>query len=188
MLLPPYPIETERLTLRPFATSDHAALLAIHSRPDVARYVYWAPRGSEEVSEVLAEKVAGAKLEHEGDVLHLAVVLREEGTLVGDVLFMWRSLVHRSAEVGFMFHPQHHGRGYATEATAELLRLGFEELGLHRMYGRLDARNTASARVLEKLGMRREAHLVENEWVKGEWTDEAIYAMLDREWEARAGS
>ena len=87
-----------------------------------------------------------------------------------------------------MFHPEHHGRGYATEATAELLRLGFEELGLHRMYGRLDARNSASARVLEKLGMRHEAQLVENEWVKGEWTDEAIYAMLDREWEARAGS
>lgn len=188
MLVPTYPIETQRLLLRPFEPSDHAALFDIQSRPDVARYVYWGPRGAEEVSEVLAEKVAGAKLEQEGDALHLAVVLREAGALVGDVLLMHRSLVHRSAEVGFMFHPEHHGRGYATEATAELLRLGFEELGLHRMYGRLDARNTASARVLEKLGMRREAHLVENEWVKGEWTDEAIYAMLDREWEARAGS
>jgi len=188
MLLPACPIETERLLLRPFVTSDHAALLAIHSRDDLTRYLYWAPRGPEQVAEVLADKVAGAKLEQEGDVLHLAAVLREEGTLVGDILLMWRSFVHRSAEVGFVFHPDHHGRGYATEATAALLRLGFEELGLHRMYGRLDARNTASARVLEKLGMRREAHLVENEWVKGEWTDEAIYGMLDREWEARAGS
>lgn len=188
MLVPSYPIETERLLLRPFATSDHTALLAIHSREDLTRYLYWGPRGPAEVSEVLVDKVAGAKLEQEGDVLHLAVVLREEGTLVGDVLLMWSSLVHRSAEVGFVFHPDHHGRGYATEATAALLRLGFEELGLHRIYGRLDARNTASGRVLEKLGMRREARLVENEWVKGEWTDEAIYGMLDREWEARAGS
>jgi RimJ/RimL family protein N-acetyltransferase len=187
MVLPAYPIETERLLLRPFARADHAALLAIHSREDLTRYLYWPPRGPEEVAEVLADKVACAKLEQEGDVLHLAAVLREEGTLVGDILLIWRSFVHRSAEVGFVFHPDHHGRGYATEATAALLRLGFEELGLHRIYGRLDARNAASARVLEKLGMRREAHLVENEWVKAEWTDEAIYGMLDREWEARAG-
>lgn len=188
MLLLSYPIETERLLLRPFETSDHAALHAIHSREDLTRYLYWGPRGPEEVSEVLADKVAGARLEYEGDVLHLAAALRDGGALVGDILLMWRSLVHRSAEIGFLFHPDHHGRGYATEAAAALLRLGFEELGLHRVYGRLDARNTASARVLEKLGMRREAHLVENEWVKGEWTDEAVYGMLDREWEARAGS
>jgi len=65
-----------------------------------------------------------------------------------------------------------------------MLRLGFEGLGLHRITGRLDGRNAASARVLERLGMRREAHLVENELVKGEWTDEVVYAMLDREWRA----
>ena len=65
-----------------------------------------------------------------------------------------------------------------------MLRIGFEELGLHRIAGRLDARNEASARVLERLGMRREAHLVENEFVKGEWTDELVYAMLEQEWRA----
>jgi RimJ/RimL family protein N-acetyltransferase len=67
-----------------------------------------------------------------------------------------------------------------------MLRLGFEGLGLHRIIGRLDGRNRASARVLEKLGMRREAHFVENEYVKGEWTDEVVYAILDREWRSRA--
>jgi RimJ/RimL family protein N-acetyltransferase len=65
-----------------------------------------------------------------------------------------------------------------------MLRLGFVELGLHRIIGQCDARNTASARVMERLGMRREAHLIANEFVKGEWTDELIYAMLDREWKA----
>lgn len=63
-----------------------------------------------------------------------------------------------------------------------MLRLGFDGLNLHRITGRLDARNTASARVLEKLGMRREAHLIDNEHVKGEWASELIYAMLAREW------
>ena len=92
---------------------------------------------------------------------------------------------HGQGEIGFLFNPEHQGRGYATEAARALLGLAFERYGLHRVYGRLEPRNVASARVLEKLGMRREALLVENEWVKGEWQSEAIYALLDREWEAR---
>ena len=63
-----------------------------------------------------------------------------------------------------------------------MLRIGFEEVGFHRIVGRLDARNAASAAVLERVGMRREAHLRENEFIKGEWADELIYAMLASEW------
>ena len=62
-----------------------------------------------------------------------------------------------------------------------MVALAFGTYDLHRVYGRLEARNTASARVLEKLGMRQEAHLVENEWVKGEWQSELVYALLARE-------
>ena len=74
------------------------------------------------------------------------------------------------------------GQGYATEAARALLALAFESYGLHRVFGRLEARNVASARVLERIGMRREAHLVENEWIKGEWQSELVYALLAREW------
>jgi RimJ/RimL family protein N-acetyltransferase len=81
-------------------------------------------------------------------------------------------------------HPDHQGLGYATEMARPLLRIAFEDLGLHRVTGALDARNAASARVLEKLGMRREAHLVENAFVKGEWQSELIYAILATEWRA----
>jgi RimJ/RimL family protein N-acetyltransferase len=77
--------------------------------------------------------------------------------------------------------------GYATEASAVMVELAFSTLGAHRVSGRLDARNDASARVLERLGMRREGHLVENEYVKGEWTDEALYAVLEVEWRAVRG-
>jgi RimJ/RimL family protein N-acetyltransferase len=81
-----------------------------------------------------------------------------------------------------MFDPAEQGKGYATEAARAFLRVAFEEFGFHRVIGRTEPRNTASARVLEKLGMRQEAHLVENEYVKGEWQSELVYAMLDREW------
>ena len=95
---------------------------------------------------------------------------------------------HRQGEIGYILHPDYHGRGLATEAAEVMLRLGFEDLGLHRVIGRLDGRNLASARVLERLGMRREAHFVENEIVKGERTDEIVHAMLEHEWEARHSS
>ena len=89
-------------------------------------------------------------------------------------------------EIGFIVHPDHQGHGYATEAARVLLELAFEHLRLHRVCARLEPRNVASGRVLEKLGMRREAHLVENEFVKNEWQSELVYAMLRREWEAAA--
>ena len=177
-------IETERLRLRPYVPDDLDALFAIQSRAEVTRFIYWEPRDRSAVRTSLVEKIGATRLAVPGDSLTYAVELRSTGALIGDVLLVWTSQEHRQGEIGFLFHPDHQGLGYATEAARPLLRLGFEELGLHRIVGRLDARNTASARVLEKLGMRREAHLVENEWVKGEWTDEVVYALLAREWAA----
>ena len=81
-----------------------------------------------------------------------------------------------------MIKPDTQGRGFATEGGRQMLRLGFEGLGLHRIVCSTDARNEASARVLRKLGMRQEAHLIENEFVKGEWQSELIFAILRDEW------
>ena len=80
--------------------------------------------------------------------------------------------------------PDHHSHGYATETARLLLELGFGEFGLHGVIGRLEPRNAASARVLERVGMRREAHFRENEFVKGEWQSELVYAILGHEWRA----
>jgi RimJ/RimL family protein N-acetyltransferase len=178
------PLETERLILRPFTPDDFDALLAMHSRPDVARYLYWEPRTVDEVRTVLEKKVASRAIRSEGDVLAFAVVLKATNEVVADVVLQLVSQEHRQGEIGYIVHPDHQGRGYATEACRELLRLAFEELELHRVVGHLEARNAASARILEKLGMRREAHFVENEYVKGEWQSGLIYAILDREWRA----
>jgi RimJ/RimL family protein N-acetyltransferase len=179
---PAYPLQTERLLLRPFAATDFDALLAIQSRPEVARYLYWDPRNAAEVREALDLKARSTAIVAEGDNLSLAAVLQSTGELIGECSLHWVSAEHRQAEVGFILHPDHHGHGYATEAAAALLALAFDELRVHRVVGRLEARNEASARVLQRLGMRKEAHLVENEYVKGEWQSEVVYALLDREW------
>jgi RimJ/RimL family protein N-acetyltransferase len=181
---PAYPIETERLLLRPYTPADFDGLLAIQSRADVNRWLYSEPRGAEEVRAILERKLGETALRDEGDTLAVAAELRATGAMIGGCILHWTSREHRVGEIGFIFHPDHHGHGYATEAARPLLEFGFATVGLHRIVGRLEARNLASARVLEKLGMRREALLIENEFVKGEWQSELDYAILAREWRA----
>jgi len=184
MLRPTLPITTARLMLRPLAPGDLDALADIYLRREVTRYLYWKPRTRPEVADWLAARTDRGLLEREGDALSLAVVRTEPGTFLGNVVLKWLSAVHQQGEVGFVLHPDHHGRGYAAEAARVMLWLGFEGLRLHRIVGRCDGRNKASAAVMERLGMRHEAHLRENERVAGEWTDECIYAMLAAEWAA----
>jgi RimJ/RimL family protein N-acetyltransferase len=185
VLHPGYPIRTDRLDLRPFTARDFEDVLAIRSRPGVARYLPAGVLGPEEVRQLLRRVAGQVALVREGDELALAVVRRDTGTVIGDVVLALRSVEHRMAEIGFVFHPDHHGQGYAREASVALLRLGFDHFGLHRIIGRCDARNRPSAGLMERLGMRREAHFVQNELIKGEWTDELVYAILDSEWAAR---
>jgi RimJ/RimL family protein N-acetyltransferase len=182
---PDWPLETTRLTLRPFTSEDFDALHAMQSDEEVVRYLYGEAKSPAETRELLDRKIAGSAWAAEGDWLGAAVVERMSGTTVGDISLNWVSERDRTAEIGFILDPRHQGKGYATEAARTLLAWSFETAGLHRVIGRLEARNTASARVLEKLGMRLEAHFVENEWVKGEWQSELVYAILDREWTDR---
>ena len=185
MFEPEYPIHTERLLLRPYAHGDVDALYAYQRLPEVHRYLYSEPRTRAEVEAIVADRAGSAALTEAGQAITLVAELAQTGELVGDCVLFWRSQEHEQGEVGYVFNPAYHGRGLATEAVGALLRLGFEGLGLHRIAGHLDARNTASARVLERAGLRREAHLVENEFIKGEWADEVIYGILRSEWEGR---
>jgi RimJ/RimL family protein N-acetyltransferase len=181
VLRPDYPIVTERLLLRPLdAKTDVDAVHRYASRADVCRYIPFEPRSREDVAAWLSKR--SAAIESEGQALGLAVVLRASDELVGDIMLFYRSAEHRGGEIGYVFNPEHHGRGYATEACRALLALAFDGLGLHRIVARVDARNAPSIAVLRRLGMRPEAHLVQNEWFKGEWTDELDFAMLAAEW------
>jgi RimJ/RimL family protein N-acetyltransferase len=180
-----FPIQTPRLLLRPFEDGDLEPFYAIHRREDVTRYLDWGPRSRDDVRGMLDRIKGMTALDEQGDALRLAALLRGDGALIGD-FSTWRvSREHREGEIGFVMHPAFSGHGYATEASAELLRLGFERLGFHRVVGRCDARNTASASLMERLGMRREAHFRQNEFIKGEWTDQLVYAILATEWANR---
>jgi RimJ/RimL family protein N-acetyltransferase len=182
MAHPVFPLRTDRLELRPFVDDDFDALFAMQSDDTVTRYLNWGPLSAKQVKDLLERIKPMTGFDGSRDAIRLAMVLPDSGAVVGDVS-LWRTRGEQAqAEIGFVVHPDHQRRGYATEASAALLRIGFEQLQLHRIVGRADARNVASIGVMERIGMRREAHLRENEWIKGEWTDEVIYAALAHEW------
>jgi RimJ/RimL family protein N-acetyltransferase len=182
---PEQPVETLRLTLRPFTHGDFDELYAYQSRPDVARYLHWYARDNAQVREALVRQCDEITLSAEGDWLTFAVVWREAQKVVGEIGLKLISREHRQGEIGFVFNPDYHGRGLATEAAESMLALGFATIGWHRITGSCDARNHASARLMERIGMRQEARFVRNQIVKGQWTDELVYAVLDHEWRAR---
>lgn len=182
---PTFPLRTERLLLRLFVDSDLDAFHDMYRREEVSRYLYWEPRTREQSSEMLERVKKLTSFEAEGHGIRLAAVLPDSGAVIGDISLNHVSREHAQGEIGFVINPEHQRRGYATEACTAVMRLGFEEFGLHRVVGRADPRNAGSVGVMERLGMRREANFRENEFIKGEWGDEVVYAILATEWHAR---
>ena len=181
------PIVLPRVTLRAYAMDDLDAFSDMCGRDDVTRYLYWGSRTREESRTSLVRKVGETGFGDVDETLSLAVSRNDDGAYLGEVILHMIDAGSRGAEFGFLFHPDHHGQGYAGEAARAMLELAFGTLGLHRVIGRCDARNVASARLMRRLGMRQEAHFLSNEFVKGEWCDELDFALLEDEWPPSAG-
>ena len=177
------PRETARLRLRPFEDRDLGALTYLLADESVNRYLYSSPRTAEEARESLVRRHA-RDADPDDPVINVCVSLRGTDEMIGDFMVRWDHDEHRQGEVGGSLLPEHQGRGYATEVYGVLLEVAFDTLGLHRVVGRCDARNVASVRSLEKAGLSREAHFVENEFVKGEWTSEVVLAIRAAQWRA----
>jgi len=175
-------LQTERLKLRPYVITDLDDFARIYEHDDVCRYLYWDARSKAESLAALERHIARPYEISEDNIMPIAVTLRETSQVIGDFLLGWTENVHRQGEIGGSLHPAYQGRGIACEVYRELLAVGFTQFNLHRIIGRCDARNSASVRSLQKVELKQEAHLVENEFVKGEWTDEIIMAIRKSEW------
>ncbi|WP_435201140.1 GNAT family N-acetyltransferase [Janibacter sp. GS2] len=179
------PIRTERLTLRAHTEGDLPALLAYYCLPGVARYLLCAPWTQEAGRAHLAQRVD--RLGVDTPARSLALVVEHEGRVVGDVVLWATDEAGAKGEIGWAFHPDVAGRGFAAEAASALLEVGFGRYGMHRVVARMDARNGASAALCERLGMRWEATYRQDCWSKGEWTDSFVYASLARDRPRRRG-
>jgi len=175
-------LRTPRLCLRRFRESDAEAFAGYRSDPAVARFQSWdTPYPFEQASRFVSS-MATAPADVPGEWLQVAVAIPMDGSLVGDCAFAPRADDARTVEIGYSIAPEHQGRGYAREVVASLLGYLFERLEKHRVTAACDPRNLPSVRVLEAVGMRREGHTIESTWSKGEWTDDLLFAILEREW------
>ena len=178
-------IVTERLLLRPLRAEDAPAFAAYRRHPDVARHQGWDEGYSVADAERLVAAQEGVGLGDPGPWLQIAALDRASGELCGDCAVRVLTDQPGTAEVGVTFAPATQGSGLATEALGALVTHLFEHLGLHRVYAEADDRNLPVQRLLERLGFRCEARLVEADWFKDEWTTVRVYATLRREWDAR---
>ena len=180
MVLPTPSLHTARLRLRTFDDTDANDHFALQSNPHVLRY--WdAPPWTDRVR---AEKFIAAcrQMAEEGTGARLAVDRLSDGTFIGWCTLNRWNPEYRSASLGYCFDAAAWGHGYASEAARALLGWAFETLDLNRVQAEADTRNTASARVLEKLGFIREGTLREDCVVNGEVSDSWVYGLLRREW------
>lgn len=184
-LFPDYPLLTARLRLRPFSRGDVDAVYDYRRREDVARYLFDVPLSRDECALAVQQRIGQVAFEDEGDKIILAAELQATGSIIGEVSLIWRSADNRQAEIGWIFHPSYQGQGFATEASKALFGLAFGPGDVHRIMARCDVRNQKSWRLMERLGMRREAHFREHLLSKGGWNEEFFYAILWQEWRAQ---
>ena len=183
-LKPWLPLETPRLILREFRESDFDAVHAYGSDPEVARFMVWGPNTPEETRAFLDRALEDLRHWPRPSV-NAAVVLADSGRLIGSAELRVKDPENLTGEFGYCFHRDAWGQGYGPEAALALIRQGFDEMGLHRITATCDVRNRKSWRVMEKLGMRREATFRKDVRVKRRWRDTYLYAMLREEWRAR---
>lgn len=181
-LHPSYPIETERLLLRPHRRGDLDDLVRFHSDPEVVRYIPWPVRDRAATATALEAKLRQGALTAPDQWLVLAIEERATATVIGEVLLKWASAEHRQGEVGYAVGRAYQGHGYASEAVTAILRLGFEDLGLHRIIAVVIDGNEPSARLLRRLGFTEEGRFVDAVLFKGAWATERVFALREESW------
>lgn len=178
------PLVTPRLILRRLEPADAGVIHAYRADPEVARYQSWEPASAEEVEDYI-KRLQGVALLTPGAWFQLGIVRRDTGELIGDCGIHARADEPRQVELGITLAPAAQRQGFAAEAMSALLDYLFTRTETHRVCCSVDPRNRSCLRLLEKIGLRREAHLVESLFLKGEWVDDVVFGVLRQEWKSR---
>lgn len=175
------PLHSARVILRHFRDDDLARFLAYRNDPEVARYQSWTAY-SEKAAQAFIQEMKNAQPGIRGEWFQFAIELKATGLLIGDCALQVKAEDGQQGEVGFTLDRAYQGQGLALEAISALFEYAFGALKLHRITAICDCRNAGSYRLMARLGMRREAHYLQNFWFKGAWSDEYLYAILQHEW------
>jgi RimJ/RimL family protein N-acetyltransferase len=176
------PIVLGDLTLRRVHRDDAADLLEYRSDPLVARQQFWDPFNSLQVASLIADQSCVVPGMYG---VPLILALEFDGKVIGDFSLTINSPEHSQGEVGFSFHQKFTHRGLATRALSGVLGFGFLQLRLHRITAATFTDNERAGRLMERVGMRREAHFVHDAFVRGRWVDVYVFGMLADEWQTQ---
>ncbi|GIH02497.1 N-acetyltransferase [Rhizocola hellebori] len=172
--------ETPRLVIRRFQATDVAAFAAYRCDPEVARYQSWSPAMTMQEAAALVDEFATGDPDVPGWFQYAIAMRAADPVLIGDVgVHLHENMMQ--AEIGFTLNRQHQGHGYATEAVQAMLHHLFAYRRLKRVSAECDARNSASARLLQRVGFQREGLRRQHTWIKGEWTDDLLFGLLAAE-------
>ncbi|WP_433519995.1 GNAT family N-acetyltransferase [Nonomuraea sp. CA-143628] len=184
----PVTITSARLSLREFTSADVDALLAIYGDPQVAEYMSFEPRTREQVENTIAVVEVAARAEPRLDYSLAAVLPDDELVAFARIAIDVGHPLQSSAQIGFAVRADRWGQGLGAEVVRLLLRLGFDDLGVYRVWGARSPLNEVSARVMSKLGMVEEGVIRGHLNLADGWRDSVVHSILAPEWEGRSGA
>lgn len=174
-------LETKRLILRPISLEDNNEIFAYRSDKETNKYQGWIPETVEDVAQFIG-KVAKEINEPE-TWFQFVIVEKETGKIVGDFGIHFMDVDNKQTEIGCTLNKAFQNKGFATESAKCVIDFLFNELDKHRIVTSIDPDNINSIRLVERLGFRKEAHFVESLWLNGQWVDDLVYAMIEKDWE-----
>jgi len=171
---------TERLKLRPVSIDDKETVFRYRSDSDTNKYQGWIPENIKDVEEFIGKTATEPDLP--GTWFQLVIIEKRTDSIIGDIGIHFLNTDNKQVEIGYTLDRDYHGKGYAKEALIRVIDYLFNDLKKHRITASIDPKNTASIKLVEKLGFRKEAHFIESLYLNEKWVDDAVFAILEKEW------
>ncbi|OFX44087.1 MAG: GNAT family N-acetyltransferase, partial [Bacteroidetes bacterium GWA2_30_7] len=175
---------TERLLLRPIQKNDSESVFNYRSDSITNKYQGWIPKTVDDVSVFISDRVSPV-LDIQGTWFQFVFTIQESREIIGDIGLHFFDSDNKQVEIGCTIDKKYQKKGFASEAITEIIKFIFNILNKHRIIASIDPRNVDSIKLVNKLGMRQEAHFKESILQNGEWFDDIIYAILKKEWEEK---
>ena len=177
---------TKRLILRGIRLSDAEAMFKYRSDPQIYKFQNWEPQTIKDAEDYIKTNIS--KIPNVPNTWYqLGLFIKGSDELIGDIGIHFFEFDNLQVEIGYTLSLEYQGKGYATEAVANVVNYLFTTLNKHRIIASIDQKNIKSMALLERVCMRKEAHFKKSIWFKEEWVDDIIYAILKEEWDIRGG-
>ncbi len=171
-------IETNRLILREQLLSDAPALFYLRTNDEVMRYIDRLKPTNIQESETMIQNISNNFLTG-GNMIWAIALKSNPDQMIGNLGFWRTDLVNHRAELGYILHHDYWRQGIVSEALKEVIRFGFEEIGLHSICANINPGNAASRQLLLKHGFKKEAYFKEDYYFNGKFLDSEIYGLLN---------